>query len=38
MNNSVPTKFFTEDDPPAYVLWGSIIGMVVLSMVKVALS
>lgn len=31
-------KFFDDDDPPPFVLWGCLLGMVVLSMIKVALS
>lgn len=28
-------KFFGDDDPPPFVLWGSLLGMVVLACIKV---
>ena len=31
-------KFFDDDDPPPFVLWGCLVGMVVLTVIKVALS
>lgn len=27
-------KFFSDDDPPPFVLWGCLIGMVVLDVIK----
>ncbi|QVW28682.1 hypothetical protein pEaSNUABM8_00185 [Erwinia phage pEa_SNUABM_8] len=28
-------KFFDDDDPPPIVLWGCMVGMLVLSLIKV---